>query len=366
MNDVSYANSPYDVLSHVLLASPYAIIVIQKSGSVVEWNPQAEILFGWSRDQAIGKPIHELVIPERLREKHIGGIQNFLDTGDSRVLGKRVQVSGMRRSGKEFPAELSITMGTGGKYFAAFVRDLSGIKQTEKLLLENQQRLAHVTRLNTLSELATGIAHEMNQPLTAIANVAAYGLLSENIDETYEQLRKVEQYVALAGQLVSRFRSLASESINERDLDSVNDQINEVLGLLDNQIYHQTIELSSELEASIPQAPIDRIQIQQVLVNLIQNAIDALHDEDDKTIHISSTLCNENIKICVRNSGKKLEDKNVFDSFYTTKSNGMGLGLAISRTIVENHGGKIWLNKEADQTEFCLTLPVTIQSNGDK
>ena len=102
------------------------------------------------------------------------------------------------------------------------------------------------------------------------------------------------------------------------------------------------------------------------MVNLIQNAIDALHNEQEKTIHISSMLSGDYIEIRVRNSGEKLADKNIFDSFYTTKSNGMGLGLAISRTIVENHGGKIWLDKKTDNTEFCITLPVTVPSKDDE
>ena len=355
---MTYSDSPTELLFHVLHASPYAIIVIEKSGMIVEWNPQAEALFGWPREEALGQPIHELVIPERLRTNHISGIESFLRTGESQVLGKRLQVAGLRRNGDEFPAELSITMETEGKYFAAFVRDLTDVKQTEKLLLENQQRLAHVSRLNTLSELASGIAHEINQPLTAIANTAATSLLSNDIKVTQEHLNKIEKYVALAGQLVNRFRSLASKSFEEKELVDINTPINEALELMDNHVRHQSIEVNTQLFSDLPKIPVDKIQIQQVIVNLLQNAIDALSEQPIKSISIISSLNDDCINVAINNNGPKLTDNKIFDSFYTTKSKGMGLGLSISRTIIENHGGRIWLNENAKETEFCFTIPV--------
>ena len=348
----------HDVLTHVVHASPYAIIVIQHTGQIVEWNPQAQTIFGWQREEVLGEPVHEVVIPERLRENHVAGIEQFLKTGESQILGKRLEVPGVRKSGKEFPAELSVTMESGGKYFAAYVRDLTNTKQTEQLLAEQQRKLAHVTRLNTLSELASGIAHEMNQPLTAIANVAAVGLASNDIDVTHDEVRKIEKYVAHAGQLVGRFRKLTTKSIVARKPHDINQQINEVIGLLDNEIHHAAINLHTHLESNLPKVFIDDIQIQQVIINIIHNATEALAELPAKNIDVYSYKEKDTVKITVKNNGPKLTDNRVFEAFHTTKKNGIGLGLSISRTIIENHDGRIWLNNDCADTEFCFSLPV--------
>ena len=249
-------------------------------------------------------------------------------------------------------------MESGGKYFAAFVRDLTNAKQTEQLLAEQQRRLAHVTRLNTLSELASGIAHEMNQPLTAIANVAAVGLASNQLDATHDQIRKIEKYVAHTGQLVGRFRKLTTKSVVARKSHDINRQINEVIGLLENEIHHASINLKTYLEPNLPEVLIDDIQIQQVLVNIIHNAIEAVVNLPVKNIDVYSSKNKNTVTVTVRNNGPKLIDNRVFEAFHTTKENGVGLGLSISRTIIENHGGRIWLNDECTDTEFCFSLPV--------
>ena len=223
-----------DTLTQVVHGSLDAILVIDETGRIVEWNPQAEEMFGWSRPEALTRLNHETVIPERLRAKHVAGVLRYLETGERVILEQRLEVVGLRRSRAEFPAELTVTVHVirGQRRFAAFVRDLTGAKETERLLLENQRRLAHVARLNTLSELASGIAHEVNQPLTAIAAVAALGPLTDDVHKLRDALSRVDQYVRLAGQIVRRFRKLAEKSTVDRKPCDLNEQILEAIELL--------------------------------------------------------------------------------------------------------------------------------------
>ena len=257
------------VMSHIFNMSPFAIVVIDCAGRIIEWNPQAELMFGWTRDEALGRMVHETVIPERLSNKHLEGIQKFLSTGQSRILNKPQEVVGVRKSGEEFPAQLSVTMQKESDCFAAFVRDVTQTKETEQLLHEHQNTLARVAGLNTMNELATGIAHEINQPLTAICNIAAVGMQCTDLEESHRYFCQIENYVLQVGKLVTSFRSLANKMKTSRSLANLNHLVRGVLELLDNEIRHNDVVCKPNLDLSINEIEVDPTQIKQVLTNLI-------------------------------------------------------------------------------------------------
>ncbi|MEM7234792.1 MAG: ATP-binding protein, partial [Planctomycetota bacterium] len=268
---------------------------------------------------------------------------------------------GVRKNASEFPAELAVTVHQSGdeRRFSAFIRDLTEVKRTEALLQEHQRRLAHVTRFNTLGELASGIAHELNQPLTAIANAAAIGLLADDVEESKSALRNVEKCVDVAGRLVKRFRKLAARSTVDRRICSLNEQITDVVELLGNETSLEGINVHTELSDALPDVLIDDVQIQRVLLNLLRNACESLADQPERTLLIRSQPDGDDALVSVSNSGPKLRDESVFEAFVSSKECGMGLGLSISRTIIEHHGGRIWLSGTADETPttFCFNLP---------
>ena len=309
-----------DTLSQVVHASLDAIMVIDRTGRIVEWNPRAEEMFGWPRSEALGRLVHETVIPERLRDKHVAGIERFLETGESVMLQQRLEVVGVRHDGEEFPVELTVTVheNRGEPRFAAFVRDLTEAKKTEQLLQDHQRRLAHVARLNTLSELASGIAHELNQPLTAIANLAATGALSDDVGTVHETLRKIEECVHVAGQLVRRFRKLAAKSAVDRRRRNINEQIREVIALLESELKRESIEVTMNIEDPLPNVFVDEVQIQQVLLNLLRNACEAVVEQRAPHVVVSSHAQHGVVNVVVENSGPKLTDESVFDAFFTT------------------------------------------------
>ena len=346
------------VMSHIFNMSPFAIVVINCDGQIIEWNPQAEETFGWTRDEALGRMVHETVIPERLRNRHLNGIQNFLATGHSRILNKAQEVTGVRKSGEEFPAQLSVTMQEESDCFAAFVRDVTKTKQTEQLLHEHKNNLARVAGLNTMNELATGIAHEINQPLTAIGNIAAVGMQCNDLDESREYFRQVEDYVMQVGKLVTSFRSLANKMKTSRSQANLNHLVQSVLELLDNEIRHHDVVCQEVLDSSIGEIDVDPIQIKQVLTNLIRNAIDAVSGGNNRSIEVKTEKGTESIRFSVKNSGTCPEGNQVFEPFYTTKSDGLGLGLSVSRTIIEDHGGQISCDGDDRHTVFRFNLPI--------
>ena len=343
----------------MLESSVDAIIVINDRGEIIEWNPQSQAMFGWSREEAIGRLIHETVIPQRLRNKHLHGVERYLVTGESHVEEKRLEVLGVRRNGDEFAAELTVTMHeqAQNRCFSAFVRDLTRTKETERRLHEQEQQVAHVTRLSTLNELAAGIAHELNQPLTAIAGLASMSSVINDVQELHEMMTQIEEFTLQAGQLVNGFRKLASKSHNSFVTCDLNELIVDAVGLLDNQLRHSLIDINVDLKQSLAPIWADEIQIQQVLINLIKNAIDAVEQESEKSIQIQTFAEGEENWILVRNSGPKLTDQHAFNAFHTSKENGLGLGLTISQTIVEHHGGRIWQDQEEPRTCFCIALP---------
>ena len=248
-------------------------------------------------------------------------------------------------------------------------RDITDLKRAEDELRQLQARLAHVGRISTMGEMATGIAHELNQPLTAIATYshvvkAMLDVPTVDRQDIQQTLDKLESQALRAGDIVWRLRNFVKKSPSIRVPTDLNSLVKDVSRLVEPDIRQAEVSLQLSLGETCPSVSVDAIQIQQVLVNLVRNAIDAMDETpiDRRTITIKTRICeNDFLGVSVCDAGKGLngdEFELVFDAFYSSKKRGMGMGLAISRSIVEDHGGKLWAeaNRTAGTT-FRFTIP---------
>ena len=233
---------------------------------------------------------------------------------------------------------------------------------------EAQDKLAHVTRTQAMGELAAAIAHEVNQPLTAIVTNANFSLRqlkgsSPNLDELRTAITEIVNDGTRASAVISRIRGLLVKGSPRRTELGINEIIQEVITLLRNELKRHRIQLRTELAANLPRVQGDAVQLQQVLINLIMNAVEAmrLSTEQPRKLLIRSAKNSDGIFVQVQDSGPGIEPEladGIFEPFFTTKADGIGMGLAISRSIVESHGGQLSLVSASQGALFQFTLPI--------
>ncbi len=339
-----------------------AVIAMNEGGVVTLWNAQAERIFGWSPAEALGAQLSELIMPPRYRQAHALGLQTFLSTGRGPLLGKRIEFAAMRRNGDEFPVELSISsFKAAGKWlFSGFVRDISENKRVAQTLRETQDELARVSRLTTMGEITASITHEMTQPLAAIrtnADTALRWLRAQpaNLEKGEAAVARLIEDVRRANEVIERIRAFFSNTGAERTRVSLDEVIAEVVALTQEEMRRRGVSVTIQSHTGLPQVLGDPVQLQQVLVNLMMNAADAMDQINDRprALHVRSRPHHGGgAFVAVQDTGTGLDpaaaDK-IFNAFFTTKSNGMGLGLSICRSIIEAHGGRLW----AEAGEHC-------------
>jgi C4-dicarboxylate-specific signal transduction histidine kinase len=229
-----------------------------------------------------------------------------------------------------------------------------------------QIELAHVTRVATLGELTASIAHEINQPLGALVNNAGacLGWLdAENLEEARNSVALVMDDAQRASEIITRVRSLVKKAPPQKDWLDINQMIREIIGLARNEMQRNGVALETQLSDDVPLVFADRIQLQQVMLNLMMNAIEAMSQvTGPRELLISSGADDaKGVVVVVRDSGAGLNTKSLarlFEPFYTTKPQGMGMGLAICRSIIEAHGGRLWATTNRDRgASFHFTLP---------
>lgn len=340
-----------------------AIVVINQSGCIVDWNPSAQDMFGWTREEVLGRLVHEIVIPERLRQDHVAGLKRMLETGESNILRKRTEVFGVRRNGREFPAEITVTLlhDRGEMEFAAFVRDLTPQRDAERRLLETQDRLAYFSRLNCFGEIASGIAHELKQPLSAISNFAGALKSTEDPALVKEAIEAIGELSFRAGDIVRRFRNLANKSPSEKISCRLQDLVAETIQLIRHDLYRKGITLVTDMSSDLPDIVVNKVEIQQVVLSLLRNSIEAIDrsPESARNITLRAFRAGDQVEVIVEDAGEGISISDVFEPFVTTKENGMGMGLAISRTIIETHGGKIRFERNDEGvTRFYFRVPI--------
>jgi two-component system, LuxR family, sensor kinase FixL len=356
-------------LHSILETIPDAMIVIDCHGIMQFFSSAAERQFGYTESEAIGQNV-SILMPNPDRSRHDGYLARYQSTGERHIIGIGRIVTGQRKDGTTFPMHLSIgEMQSGGApYFTGFVRDLTEHQQTQARLQELQSELVHVSRLSAMGEMASALAHELNQPLAAISNYmkGSRRLLSAsddpNIAKIENALDRAAEQAIRAGQIIRRLRDFFARGETEKRVESLSKLIEEAGALGLTGAREQGVQLRFNLDRTHDQVLVDRVQIQQVLVNLFRNALEAMAQSSPRELTASNTpVADDMIEIAVSDTGTGFgEDvaQNLFQTFFTTKETGMGVGLSISRSIIEAHGGRMWAeaNPKGGAT-FRFTLP---------
>jgi PAS domain S-box-containing protein len=482
--------------SAILNSALDCIVTIDHEGCITEFNPAAERVFGYRRDQVIGKHLADIIIPPSLREQHRHGFARYLATGEARVLGKRIELTAVRADGSEFPVELAITriQSDGPPAFTGYLRDITERKQAEGELqrseaflaegqrlsrtgsfswrldtgeirwseqvyrifeldsdfpvtleligsrvhpedlplmrdmveraqagkdfeyelrlqmLDNRVKylhltahatrtsegqseyigavqnvterrlsdealaklrsdLAHMTRITSLGALTASIAHEVNQPLSGIVTNASTCLRMlaadpPNVDGARETARRTIRDGNRASEVITRLRALFSKTDAPTELVDLNEAAREVVALLLSELQGNRVILRTDLADDLPFVLGDRVQLQQVILNLLRNASDAMSGVDDRPRQLvvgTERDGDDSVRVTVQDVGIGIDPQNVdrlFDAFYTTKSSGMGMGLSVCRSIVERHSGRLWAApNDGPGATFSFSIP---------
>ncbi len=341
---------------------PESVLLIDASGCIRSANPAAARMHGYTLDELLAMNIRDLddstdarLVPELIRRFQVGE-------------SLRYETVHWRKDGTSFPVEVLATpMSVGNEVFIlAFDRDLSERKRSELQSSLLHEELAHNSRLVTLSEMASGLAHELNQPLAAMCLYVDSAVeLAAQYDSTElnECLRRITEQLQHSGEIIRSMRGLAGRGPARREMVNINALVSDVLALLAGELKQSDIKVT--LELSDPMYPVlaDGIQIKQVLVNLIRNALEAMSvcDVCDRKLVISSQTLDNKVRVSVSDSGPGLDPaiaKRLFVHFQTTKPERLGLGLAISRNLIEAIGGHIGVQMSSGSgTTFFFELP---------
>lgn len=357
-------------LRSILATVPDAMLVIDEKGTILSFSAAAERMFGYSESEVVGENV-KMLMPSPDRERHDQYLINYLTTGKRKIIGVGRVTTALHRDGNTFPIELSVGEAWLGerRIFTGFIRDLTERQQTLLRLQDLQSELAHVGRVSEMGTLASSLAHELNQPLTAVASYceSARDLLDtepdrETIAMVKEALDEAAQQAIRAGQIVRRLRDFMSTGETERHVESLQRLINEANALALVGSREHGIDVQLELDPTADSVLVDRIQIQQVLVNLIRNAIDAMLDSNIRCLALRTARDGKGlVEVTIEDTGSGISEAiaaQLFQPFVTSKQNGMGIGLSICRTIIEAHGGRIWFEPGANGgTAFHFTVP---------
>ncbi len=332
--------------------APDALIVIDENGVMQSYSAAAERMFGWSASEVLGRNV-KMLMPQPFRTQHDGYLHRYLDTGERRIIGIGRIVVGERKDGSTFPMELAVgeVRSEGGRVFTGFVRDLTERQATETRLQELQSELVHMSRLSAMGEMASALAHELNQPLSAIANYlsGARRLLERggvNEPRAEDALEKAADQALRAGEIIRRLRDFLSRGEGERRVENLPKLVQEACALALVGAKEHGVRVHYALAHDVEAVLVDRVQIQQVILNLVRNAIDAMSDHSRRELTVATAAADDGMAmVSVTDTGPGVDEAaaaKLFQPFVTTKATGMGVGLSISRTIVEAHGGRIW------------------------
>jgi PAS domain S-box-containing protein len=349
-----------------------AVITADESGAIQFANPATMRVFGYDPKELIGKPL-TVLMPEFMRKLHENGFRRYLATGQRHINWQGTELTGLRKNGQEFPVEVSfgeLTM-NGHRVFTGFIRDTTERKQAEEereRLRRVQADLAHVNRVSTMGELAASLAHEIRQPISAAmtdARTCSRWLTRDRPDlaEAQTAASRVVNDVARASEIIGRVMSLfKKDSLQHEEVD-INELIQEMIALLRGEASRHSILIHSDLSLELAPIKADRVQLQQVLMNLMLNGIEAMKSMNTpgKLTIKSQQDDSGQLLISVMDTGvgippEKIEQ--IFNAFFTSKPQGTGMGLPISRSIIEAHGGKLWASSNANGgATFEFTLP---------
>jgi two-component system sensor kinase FixL len=355
-------------LQSVFDTAPDAMVVIDADGIIQSFSLAAERLFGYTAAEAVGRNV-ALLMPGPYREAHDGYMTRYMTTGERRIIGIGRVVVGLRKDGATFPMDLAIGEMRSGdrRYFTGFIRDLTETQETQKRLQEMQSELIHMSRLTALGEMASTLSHELNQPLTAVANYLKGcrrlldGGQSHDLPLVRDAVERAAEQALRAGEIIRRLREFVARGETETEVEPVTRLVEEAAALALVGASETGVRVSFDFDPRAVWVLADRIQVQQVLLNLMRNAVEAMQETQRRDLALSTHRVDpETVRITVADSGSGIAPEiahQLFQPFVTTKRQGMGVGLSISRTIIESHGGRLWV--EANPTGgavFHLTL----------
>ena len=351
------------------------MIVIDSSGTVLLYNSACERLFGYSADEVLGNNVKMLMTLSD-RRKHDTYLRNYLRSGTARIIGTGRDVTGQRKDGSTVPIRLSVGELRDGNdtLFVGTIHDLTEAQQARERIEELQSELMRVSRASAVGELGSALAHELTQPLSAISGfVEASAVL---IDQggarvparVRELMDKAVAQTQRAGSVVRRLREFTRKGESARSVEDINTVVEEICELATLGTANERINVELNLSTDLPPVLIDGIQIQQVVLNLVRNSIDALTDCDVGVIAISTARRSDMVEVIVRDNGPGLSQEareRLFEPFVSTKPDGIGIGLSICRTIVEAQGGEIMVDTDAGAgTAFRFTVPALVETGG--
>jgi two-component system sensor kinase FixL len=362
-------------LKSILETIPEAMIVINERGIIQSFSVAAERLFGYAPDEVIGKNVN-ILMPSPYRENHDAFLGRYLRTGDRQIIGIGRVVVGERKDGSTFPIELAVgeMRSADKRYFTGFIRDLTERQRTEARLQELQTELVHISRLTAMGEMASALAHEINQPLSAIANYlkGAKRLMDGRTDDDSKMvcgaMDKAAEQSLRAGQIIRRLREFVARGENERRVESVSKLIEEANALALVGAKEHGVRVRLQIDRAHDLILADKVQVQQVLLNLLRNAIEAVTPCERRELLISTRPTDDAmVEVSVADTGPGIDAtiaSQLFQPFITTKPQGMGVGLSISRTIIEAHGGRLWTEPNpGGGAIFTFTLRAATQED---
>jgi two-component system sensor kinase FixL len=346
-----------------------ATVVIEPNGAIVSFNAAAIRQFGYAEAEVIGRNVN-ILMPEPYHHEHDGYIHRYLATGEKRIIGVDRVVVGRRKDGSTFPMKLAVgEMKSAGKtFFTGFIRDLTEREESAARLQEIQGELARLARLNELGEMASTLAHELNQPLAAIANYTQGCVrLLRNMDDAVavrmkEALEETARQSLRAGGIIRHLREFVMRGETEKAPEDIRKLIEEAGALALVGSRERGVRSVFDFSPGVATVMVDRVQIQQVLINLMRNAMEAMRDSERRELVIRTSSGDEgSVIIEVSDTGPGISDEiaaRLFQPFVTSKPGGMGIGLSISRRIVEAHGGELSASRNAEGgATFRFSLP---------
>ncbi len=361
-------------LQSILDTVPDATVVIDAKGIMQSFNTSAVRQFGYAPEEVVGRNV-SMLMPSPYREQHDGYLMRYLTTGEKRIIGIDRVVVGRRKDGSTFPMKLAVGQVTvgGQTFFTGFIRDLTEREESQAKLDQASNELIRLARVNELGEMASTLAHELNQPLSAIANyVQGCRRMLEKLDDEYSSrmrgaLEETAKQALRAGDIIRHLREFVTRGDTERHPDDIKKMIEEAgaLALVGSRERGIKPVFEFGLEDNVVIA--DRVQIQQVLINLMRNAMEAMRDSTVKQLTVTTSPAEDGrLKVEVADTGPGIADDiapQLFQPFVTSKPNGMGVGLSISRRIIESHGGELVVRRnEAGGATFTFTLPLLTEA----
>jgi two-component system sensor kinase FixL len=356
----------------VVEAAPSAMIMVNHEGQITLANQQAEKTFGYPREELLGHPI-EILVPERLRPDYRDFRHDYLCNPQAHPIAAGPELFGRRKDGSEVPVEIGLNPihTSNGPLVLASIVDITERKLAELEAARQRHDLAHLSRVTTLGELSSSLAHELTHPLTAIlsnAQAAQRFLAVDHVDldEVREILNDIVTQDQRAGEVIHGLRLLLKKGEPQEYCDDVdlNEVILDVVKLMHGDLINRNVNVDTDLAQNLPAVTGDRVQLQQVLLNLMLNGCEAMadHNSSERRLLIASQWESGAVRVSVTDRGggipqEKMEQ--VFERFFTTKKEGMGLGLSVCHTIINAHRGKIWAtNNGGCGATFHFCLPI--------